>query len=236
VCSIGDSFVVEDLGSQNGTFVGGEAIDCAQLTQGDVVRFGPIATFRFCWMDAHQESLLKQLYETSVRDGLTGAFNRRYLTQRIQSEIAYSSRHRTDLSLLLLDVDHFKKVNDHFGHVEGDRVLREIAVACEHQLRTEDTFARYGGEEFAALLRGIPLLGAVRAAERLREAIQRNVTVGERPITVSIGCAAFDRDDTESSERLLLTADKYLYEAKQRGRNRVCALGYTSVAPVAKPR
>lgn len=228
ICFVDGAFVVEDLDSRNGTYVGSEPCVRSQLRQGDVIRLGPVATFRFCWMDRHQEGLVQQLYETSVRDALTGAFNRRYLQQRIDSEIAYAQRHETALSVLLLDIDFFKRVNDSYGHLEGDRVLGEVATACQRALRVEDTFARYGGEEFAAILRGIPLPGAVRAAERLRIAIAKNVCVGEPPtaVAVSIGCSAYEPTTVNTAEKLISVADRYLYEAKQAGRARVHADGY----------
>lgn len=232
ICYLDGGFVVEDLDSRNGTFVGSQRSVRVQLRQGDVVRLGPVATFRFCWMDRHQEGLVQQLYETSVRDGLTGAFNRRYLQQRIDSEIAYAQRHGGALSVLLLDIDFFKRVNDRYGHLEGDRVLGEVAVACQRALRVEDTFARYGGEEFAAILRGIPLLGATRAAERLREAVSEGVRVGSpgTPVTVSVGCSTLGANEQNTAEQLILVADRYLYEAKQAGRNRVCADGYLTAS------
>ncbi len=232
ICLLGDAFVLEDLSSRNGTFVSRRRIDRVQLRQGDLIRVGAVATFRFCWMDAHQEALLMQLYETSVRDALTGAFNRRYLQKRIEAELTYSDRHRSALSLLLLDIDFFKRVNDEHGHPEGDRVLTEVAAACQRELRTEDAFARYGGEEFAAVLRGVPLVGAIRVAERLRCAVAKRVFVGEpaRSVTISIGCCAYDAEVASSADRLILTADRCLYEAKQAGRNRVVAEGYCTAA------
>ena len=237
ICFLDDAFVLEDLSSRNGTFVGKERVDRAQLRQGDVIRVGAVATFRFCWMDVHQEALLKHLYETSVRDALTGSFNRRYLQQRIEAELAYASRHRSELSLLLLDIDFFKKVNDVHGHLEGDRILAEVAAACQRQLRTEDTFARYGGEEFAALLRGVPLIGAIRAAERVREAVLRRVAIGEppHPITVSIGCSTYDPESMSRSDQLVLSADQHLYDAKQAGRNCVVADGYRTPLQPGSP-
>lgn len=230
ICWAGDAYVLEDLGSQNGTFVWGKPVRAVQLRQGDLIRVGPVATLRFCWMDEHQKNLLEELYESSVRDPLTGAFNRRHFAERLEAELAYSKRHGADLSLLLLDIDYFKKINDQYGHLEGDRVLRELTRACHQGLRTEDMFARFGGEEFAVLLRGVPLSGAARAAERLRLAIAEQVFVGDPPlsVSVSIGCASITCVDDPTSAALIHIADQRLYEAKQAGRGRVVAEGFFS--------
>jgi diguanylate cyclase (GGDEF)-like protein len=229
ICWAEDAYVLEDLDSQNGTFVWGKPVTAVQLRQGDLIRVGPVATLRFCWMDEHQKNLLEELYESSVRDPLTGTFNRRHFSERLESELAYAKRHAADLSLLLLDIDYFKKINDQYGHLEGDRVLRELTRACHQGLRTEDMFARYGGEEFATLLRGVPLGGAARAAERLRIAIAEHVFVGDPPlsVSVSIGCASIAcMQDGATSGALIHIAEQRLYEAKQAGRGRVVAEGF----------
>lgn len=227
ICLVNGAYVLEDLGSQNGTLVADEPITAMELKQGDVIRIGPVATLRFCWMDAHQKSLLDELYETSVRDALTGAYNRRHFSEQLDAELAYAKRHKSELSLLLLDIDHFKRINDEHGHQEGDRVLEDLTRVAHRHLRTEDVFARYGGEEFALILRGVPLIGAARAAERLRLAIAEQVQVGGRSVGVSIGCSAlgFVPDGTATS--LIQLADQRLYEAKQSGRGRVVASSST---------
>jgi two-component system, cell cycle response regulator len=228
ICWSDDSYVLEDLGSQNGTFLWGKPVTAVQLRQGDLIRIGPVATLRFCWMDEHQQNLLEELYESSVRDPLTGAFNRRHFAERLDSEMAYAKRHKTELSLLLLDIDYFKKINDQYGHLEGDRVLRGLTHACHQSLRTEDVLARYGGEEFAVLLRGVPLDGAARAAERLRRSIADNVFVGTPPlsVSVSVGCASLVCLKDPDCNGLIHLADQRLYEAKQAGRGRVVAEGF----------
>jgi two-component system, cell cycle response regulator len=228
ICWTGDAYLLEDLASQNGTFVWGKPVAAAQLRQGDLIRVGPVATLRFCWMDEHQKDLLEELYESSVRDPLTGAFNRRHFSERLEAELAYAKRHSAELSLLLLDIDYFKKINDTYGHLEGDRVLRELTRACNQGLRAEDMFARYGGEEFAVLLRGVPLAGAARAAERLRIAIAEEVFVGKPPlsVSVSVGCASIACIEDATAANLIHIADQRLYEAKQAGRGRVVAEGF----------
>jgi two-component system, cell cycle response regulator len=232
ICWTDGAYVLEDLGSQNGTFLWGKPVSAVQLRQGDLIRIGPTATLRFCWMDEHQKNLLEELYESSVRDPLTGAFNRRHFAERLEAELAYAKRHSTALSLLLLDLDYFKKINDQYGHLEGDRVLGAVTRACHQSLRTEDVLARYGGEEFAVLLRGVPLDGAARAAERLRCSVSDHVFVGTPPFTVSVsvsvGCASLACLKEANANALIHLADQRLYEAKQAGRGRVVAEGFVS--------
>jgi two-component system cell cycle response regulator len=228
ICWTDGAYVLEDLGSQNGTFLWSKPITAVQLRQGDLIRIGPIATLRFCWMDEHQKNLIEELYESSVRDPLTGCFNRRHFAERLEAELAYAKRHVAELSLLLLDIDYFKKINDQYGHLEGDRVLRGLTHACQLSLRTEDVLARYGGEEFAVLLRGVPLEGGARAGERLRRAIAEQVFVGSPPlsVSVSVGCASLACLKDTTSNALIHLADQRLYEAKQAGRGRVVAEGF----------
>ncbi len=233
ICCVGSAFVLEDLGSHNGTYVAGKPVTRVELKHGDVVRFGRNAAVRFCWMDPHQKRLLEELYETSVRDVLTGAYNRRHFAERLQTEIAYATRHRAALSLLLLDIDHFKRINDQHGHPEGDRVLTKVTSVCLQQLRQEDLLARYGGEEFAALLRGESLSRAALVAERLRAAVERTFAAERSPlvVTVSVGCASLACADQPTPSALVLAADRRLYEAKRAGRNRVVPAGDPSVTP-----
>ena len=217
-------YVLEDLGSANGTYVHGEAITKHRLRDGDVVQFGPNAVYRYSLADADQEAMLQQLYDASVTDALTGAYNREHFDTRLTAELAYCRRHGTDLSLLMLDLDHFKKVNDTYGHPAGDTVLIELAKVIAIDLRIEDVFARYGGEEFAVILRGIGLEDAVLVAERFRENIERLQIKHEDyviQITASIGCASLSCCEEWSSEQLIAVADRRLYAAKRGGRNRV---------------
>jgi two-component system, cell cycle response regulator len=221
-----EGYEILDLGSRNGTVVTGRLIGRTILRDGDVIQLGPRVSFRFSMMDTHQVEVMKQLFETSVRDGLTGAFNRQHLEDRLRGEIAYAVRHKTELGLLMLDVDHFKKVNDTHGHPAGDAVLRFVSGVVSSRLRTEDLFARYGGEEFVAVLRGIDLAGTARAGERLRTVIASNVPHfdGKRiPVTVSIGAASLSTCAEPTLEALVATADRRLYLAKNAGRNRVMA-------------
>jgi two-component system, cell cycle response regulator len=221
-------YVVRDTESANGTFVGGQRIDSTILRDGDLIQFGPQALFRYAIADEGQEQLLRQLYEASVTDALTGANNREHFDNQLRMELSYARRHGTDVSLVMFDVDHFKRVNDTYGHPVGDEVLVELSKATRKLVRSEDVFARYGGEEFALILRGIPLEGGRAVGERLREhiaAVSIETDRGPFGVTVSVGCASFASTPEPSVETLVQTADRRLYLAKNGGRNRVVAAG-----------
>lgn len=220
----GDDFIVEDLGSRNGTFVAGKRVTRAKLDHDCWLQFGPRVSFRFSLTDVREERLLRKLYESSTRDALTGAYNRLHFEERLRSEVAYAIRHQAQASLVLIDLDHFKKVNDTYGHPAGDAVLKLSADACMRALRTEDVFARFGGEEFAVVLRNIELKGAARLADRLRASVSAAPVEfdGHRiPVTLSAGAASLACCRSQSAEELVATADRRLYSAKQQGRNRI---------------
>jgi two-component system cell cycle response regulator len=223
----GNAYFVEDLKSSNGTYVNGTRVDTAELCDGTLLQLGPRVRFRFSVVDEHQERILRQLYESSVRDALTGLFNRAYFLERLSGELAYANRHSSDASLLLFDIDHFKKINDTYGHPGGDAVLRTLSLTVRKVLRVEDIFARYGGEEFIVLLRGIAIDGAARAAERLRRAIVTTPAEHEGQkldCTVSIGCASLGCGG-RTAQTLIATADRRLYAAKRAGRDQVVFTG-----------
>jgi diguanylate cyclase (GGDEF)-like protein len=219
---VGNAHAIEDLASSNGTYLRGKRVVREVLTDGDMIQLGPNARFRYTVTDAKHEQLLRQLYESSTRDALTGLSNRRHFDERMRAELAYSLRHDTDLSVLLIDIDHFKKVNDAFGHAAGDAVIRHVAQVGVRQLRGEDLLARYGGEEFIVLLRGTSAANAAHAAERIRKAIAASsVQYGLHAIriTVSVGCASLHECSERTSAALVGLADERLYAAKHAGRN-----------------
>src|SRR5580704_12346896 len=168
-----ERYVLEDLNSTNGTFLGGRKVDHAELSSGDRIHIGPNIIISFAILDSQAVRLTHQLYESSVRDPLTRAHNRRYLVERLASEIAYARRHKTRLGLLLFDLDNFKLVNDTYGHLAGDEVLREVAALISRMIRTEGVFARFGGEEFVVIVRGIEHANVARFAERIGAAVER---------------------------------------------------------------
>ncbi|RAH37298.1 diguanylate cyclase [Halomonas sp. SL1] len=167
-----------------------------------------------------EEERLRQLSDS---DALTGLANRRKLLSRLEEEISLSNRHATPLSLMMIDLDHFKTINDTWGHLQGDATLRELADCCNALLREEDLLARLGGEEFALLLPLTSQRNAARLAERLRREIAEHDFdgLGSGRITVSIGITEHRVGDT--LDHLIQRADASLYRAKHLGRNRVVA-------------
>ena len=224
LCWNSNRYVIEDLGSANGSYVGGQRIDSQPLGDGDVIQLGPSVVFRYSVSDADQQAMLEHLYDASVTDALTGAFKRDYFDTRIASEIAYARRHNAELSLIILDVDHFKAINDKFGHRLGDQALIGLARVSRAALRTEDVFCRYGGEEFAIILRTTDIESAARVAERIRvvaSEVRIEASPGSFGLTVSLGCAALTCCASATAEDLIGAADRRLYAAKHSGRNRV---------------
>jgi diguanylate cyclase (GGDEF)-like protein len=165
-----------------------------------------------------------RLAQLAVTDGLTGLYNHRHLHERLTLEVERSQRSKLPLSLLMLDVDHFKQFNDTFGHPAGDEVLRQLARVLNDTRRANDVVARYGGEEFAVILVDTAKFTAAKVAERVRERIFghdfSDAAQKAGKITVSIGVATFPDDGTDA-EGLVRAADTALYAAKRAGRNRV---------------
>jgi diguanylate cyclase (GGDEF)-like protein len=166
--------------------------------------------------------LFAQMQQQALTDGLTGCFNRRSFEMQLERDLHLATRMRQPVSLILLDIDHFKRVNDSFGHEAGDVALRVLSDCMRQELRGVDTAARYGGEEFAVILPQAGVDGAVAVAERLRMRIERTEVPGVGHITASFGVATFPLHAT-SRDTLVVTADRALYQAKNTGRNRVCA-------------
>jgi diguanylate cyclase (GGDEF)-like protein len=217
-------YVLQDLDSANGTFVHGERVKERPLHDGDLVQFGPGVVVRYSVTDEDHEAMLRHLYEASITDPLTRAYNRDHFDARLRAELSYARRHKTDLSLVMIDVDHFKNINDTHGHQAGDAVLVEISAKVPKALRNEDVFARYGGEEFAVILREIDAAGARTVGERLRLLIKSmQVQAGAQTmrVTVSVGCASLSQVGDFDTAALIAMADKRLYAAKRSGRDRV---------------
>ncbi len=171
------------------------------------------------------------LLELSNTDHLTGLFNRRFLMECLDKEVQRARRKDGQVALLLLDIDHFKRVNDTHGHLQGDVVLQKVALHIQKELRSYDIAARYGGEEFVAVLPDTCLKEAFNVADRIRLSIQGMHFAGSlsnERITVSLGVAMFPAPGIDDTDGLLRTADEALYLAKERGRNRVVVSDPTS--------
>ena len=213
---------VEDLGSTNGTHVNDVAVTTPViLTHGMQIKVGS-SILKFISGDHLETSYHEEIYRLMTTDALTQSWNRRYLTEALEREINRSARYDRPLSLITFDIDHFKKVNDAWGHVAGDAVLRQLAGAIKAKLRQQDVFARTGGEEFCILLPEVPIESARVIAEKIRGIAERTVTRHdgqEIRCTISVGISAFD-PETATVDLLYKTADARLYEAKNSGRNR----------------
>ncbi|HEX8118439.1 MAG TPA: sensor domain-containing diguanylate cyclase, partial [Pyrinomonadaceae bacterium] len=166
--------------------------------------------------------LFEQMQHQALTDALTGCFNRRFFEIQLERDLHLATRMRQPVSLILLDIDHFKRVNDTHGHDAGDAALRILAGALREEVRGVDTAARYGGEEFAIILPQAGHEGARVVAERLRSRIERTEVPGVGCITASLGVATFP-NDASSRELLVTSADRALFLAKRTGRNRVCS-------------
>jgi two-component system cell cycle response regulator len=217
------NWAVQDMGSTNGTFVNEEQIERQMLEDGDQIRFGD-AIFKFLVGGNVETAYHEEIYRMTIVDGLTGVHNKRYFLDFIDRELASAHRHGHPLSMVMMDIDHFKAVNDDRGHLAGDHVLKEMCGRIQPRIRREDLFARYGGEEFAAVLTVTPLIGALQFAESIRALLAQTpfTFAGEDfPVTVSLGVATVHNDASVESMELISRADANLYEAKHGGRNRV---------------
>lgn len=216
------SVVLCDLGSTNGTFVNDELIDEYTLRDGDFIKVGR-CIFKFLSGNNIESAYHEEIYRLTTIDGLTQIFNKRYFLETLEREMGRAERYHRDLSLIMFDIDHFKGINDNFGHLAGDYVLKHLAFVLKGRIRREDVLARYGGEEFAIILPEIDQDNALKFSEKIRRIVERASFRFEDvdiPVTISIGVTALTPQirDTES---FIKVADTNLYRAKTSGRNRV---------------
>jgi diguanylate cyclase (GGDEF)-like protein len=220
----GDSVFVEDLGSRNGTWYENVRLDGRQkLLDGQRISIGG-TVLRMSRLDHQDLATTLALADAARKDQLTSCFNRGYFDRRLTAEIQRSHQNERATSLVMLDLDHFKKINDDYGHPAGDAILRSVGLILTAVTRVEDVVARYGGEEFAIIVPGATTLGAALLAQRARSAIEQAVIDAGGPplrVTASLGVATLERGDMLRSEDLVRAADEALYEAKHAGRNRV---------------
>jgi diguanylate cyclase (GGDEF)-like protein len=218
--------ILKDLDSTNGTFVNGEPVRAKTLTNGDRVQLGATTILKFAVQDEVDEQFQEHLYSAANRDSLTHTYNRRHFDDQLSRDLSYARRHDAPLSLAVIDLDHFKRINDTHGHPAGDSVLQQFSKAVLAGIRTEDFLCRIGGEEFALVMRGTGLEGAMNVCERLRRSIEQAVFTHREQriaVTVSIGIAEYVSARHTRMDELVKDADQRLYEAKSAGRNRVCS-------------
>jgi len=214
--------MVEDLGSTNGTAINDVIVTGkSPLCNGDRLRVGGV-WFRCIAGDRLEQNYHEEIHRLVVADGLTGLHNRRFFDDFLEREVARSARRGTPLSVALIDIDHFKAINDKHGHLAGDAVLRELANRLSREIRREELLARYGGEELAVVFPDTAFEDAIGACERLRDIVAGEPFPsrdGAIAVTISIGVAC--GAGAVEAESLLRIADENLYAAKEAGRNLV---------------
>ena len=228
----GLEYKVRDLGSTNGTFLNDKPlVGESYLRDGDVIRVGD-TSIKFLFKNPLESQYHDKLYKMATIDALSGLYLRRHFLQEFERELKRAIRYNRGVAVLMINIDHFKAVNDKHGHLAGDEALKAVAKTISDTIRGEDTAGRYGGEEFVAFLPETKKENAVIAGQRLRESIEKMEVLYENitlKLTVSIGLACFPDDIIgnrqnvpDLAELLIGKADQSLYKAKNSGRNMVC--------------
>ncbi len=219
----GKGVSLKDTGSTNGTLVNGEKVSEKKLSDGDKIQISRDTILEFSYLDETQSLSEKKRYEMGVMDPVTNTHNKRYFLDRIREEFSFAKRSQRHLSIILFDIDHFKKINDGYGHLAGDFVLQKLGAYVSKIIRTHDIFCRYGGEEFVILMRDTECQNAVNLAERIRKIIEQSEFVYEEkklPVTISCGISSL-HEGLKDYQALIAEADTYLYQSKEGGRNRI---------------
>ena len=222
VFRVADQWMVEDLGSTNGSYVNDVPVQRSPLRDSDFLKVGA-AIFKFLTGAGVEASYHEEIYRMTIVDGLTGAHNKRYFLEFVEREIARCARYGRPLSLLMFDIDHFKKINDTHGHLTGDYVLKEMTRRLLERVRKEELLARYGGEEFAAVLPETDHDGAMQFGEAIRGLVGESAFEYEGDmisVTISVGVHTLTGQNVEVDAFIKL-ADENLYRAKRGGRDRV---------------
>jgi len=213
-------YIVVDLKSTNGTFVNDQRVERSELTDGDLLRVGK-TVLKYLENNLELEYMQHIMSLASV-DSLTGLYNKRHFDDVFGKEVARAEQAHTACSLIVCDIDHFKKINDGYGHPAGDAVLKHVASIVKTQIRQGDTLCRVGGEEFALVLPNTPYTLAAQAAELIRQAVEGSVCeFSGTPIPATLSLGVAELAPGEIPERLYQRADERLYAAKHGGRNRV---------------
>ncbi|MDP2344623.1 MAG: GGDEF domain-containing protein [Deltaproteobacteria bacterium] len=214
---------IEDMGSTNGTFINDAELSARRkLINGDFIKVGGVI-FKYIDGDNIEQLYYEEIYRMAIIDGLTQIYNKRYFMEFIDREMARCARYNRSLTLIMFDLDHFKKINDEFGHLAGDYVLKRLANSImAKNIRKEECFSRYGGEEFCIVLPDTPKQNGAILAEKIRVMVMETKFEFETnniPVTISMGVSEMQKGDTV--ENFIQRADDKLYEGKQGGRNRV---------------
>jgi diguanylate cyclase (GGDEF)-like protein len=220
-----DGYYAVDLQSTNGTYVNDVPASMYKLKDGDYLRVGN-CIYRFLMGGNVENEYHEEIYRLTIIDALTDTHNKRYFLEFLDRELSRSCRYGRPLSLVMLDIDRFKSLNEDLGHLGGDFTLRELAARIKGTIRKEELFSRYGGEEFAIVLPETNRDGAVALAERLLRVIAQEPFVYEDrsyTVTISAGVATTLGEKPTSSVEIIRQADEKLYQAKHEGRNRVCS-------------
>jgi len=221
----GKEAFISDLGSTNGTLVNGERIlKQKKLEDGDKIQISRETILEFTYLDKTRQISEKKRYEMGTTDPVTGTFNKRYFLDRLHEEFSFAKRSKRELSLMIFDIDFFKKLNDNHGHLAGDFVLQKLGQLIAKTIRAHDIFCRYGGEEFVILMRDTSAQNAVNLADRLRKIVADQQFMYENkllPVTISCGVSIV-AEHLNTENDFVAEADGYLYKAKESGRNRVC--------------
>lgn len=228
------SVTLQDKGSTNGTYLNDRAIRRAVvLNSGDLIKIGG-HIFKYLAGNDVEGLYFEEIYRMTIIDGLTEVHNKRYLLEFLDREMARCRRYQRPLTLIMFDLDHFKSINDTYGHTAGDFVLKRVAKLCDERVRTEELFARYGGEEFCIVMPESDVERAAVFADKLRALVEAERFVFDNkiiPVTLSLGVGAMDHSH-EHPDGFIASVDEALYAAKRLGRNRVETV---SSLPVTEP-
>lgn len=235
------TYVLRDLGAQNGTLLNGEKIEEETLHNGDKIGIGS-HILRFELLDEIDREYQHQIRRLLAHDDLTGLLSSRSFFSELRREAARAKQNKSPFCVLMMDIDHFKEVNDTYGHLTGSKTIEEIGMCIMGTLRNGDAASRFGGEEFSAFLLDAEMNQALIAAERIREAIERQPfsvirqgkPSGIHHVTMSIGVSSYPTDSEDPIE-LVEMADSALYRAKRLGRNMVCAYRDLTEDELARP-
>ncbi len=229
-----EQFFIKDLDSTNGTYVNGEFVRQRMLATGDKILIGE-TVLRFNYNDEIEEEYHARLFSYAAIDSLTGLYNRRYILNELENQYKIARRNKRIFSIVLIDIDDFKQINDTYGHPAGDEYLKHIAFNINHTLREQDICGRLGGEEFMVILPETDIEGAFQLGNRIRIRIENNqldLQGNKLKATVSAGVSQYEIEDsrctefketeiTPGHEQMLKRADVALYDAKRTGKNKV---------------